>query len=282
MMRRRVFQRAMATAVFSGLLCTTIEAAEVNRSYIDEKNAVAIMKKEYKMSNGKVTQIQFAIQTFDLEKGKSGYLVVDVSKSEIDKLNKELQGKGNQYVESWILEKKKAVILEYFKSKKPQKFTIDLFPLVASPTAPKIEGPKVEGKIPSIALPRQVKGGQGTKDDPFVVRPEFKRGINGEGSEKFNVPMKFDIEGIGPVFFKFNFTLSQISKKSRDGIVEEITKIVRPCIEATRQKMYGETIPPSYSESLNKAIQLIRRNMLKIEQTISDTDPKFASYLKKN
>ncbi len=285
---RRVIRGAAVAASFScALMASEAQGATITKQYLSTSQAASIMQNEYSLSNGKVTRMRLGIQTLEQKGGKTAYLVVDVEKKELDALNKEIAGKPNpeQEVEKWIIKNEKTVIYTYFSRDRPSKIKLDLASSSGpgsglKPSTRRAEGGS--GGVATIKLPSQVKGGNGSEDNPFVVRPVVERGFVGTGGKKFFAPVKFEIEGLGRVYFKLDLTVNQVGQKPRTEVIAELSKIFRACFDAVKDEKFGESFPGNYSASVNEALKIIGRNLNLIGKKVSATDADIAEYLKKN
>jgi hypothetical protein len=126
-------------------------------------------------------------------------------------------------------------------------------------------------------LPRQVKGGSGTRQSPYRVEPEAGR-RSGEGVEAtaVNVPFVMSIEGIGTVVFNVTFTASQLARSNQQATRGEVWGIFRQTFDRVAAERQVRTESTAFRDALpnfNRAFeQAIRR--------VEDADPDVRDYIR--
>lgn len=89
-------------------------------------------------------------------------------------------------------------------------------------------------------LPKQIKRGKGTKDNPYIVYPnKVKRATSGVGSTIIEkAPFVFSAEGAPvKVYFKVTLSLNQLKGEAREATAFELGTIIR---QATDRRLMEE------------------------------------------
>ena len=298
--RRHARTAMAASAIFaSSLLAPDLMAktdAYVSRQYLSHSEGQKKLQDEVKLSGGKVTSITLVVQTLDFSGNKSAYLIAKVPQKAIDRINSDISGKSSSetanYLTGWVVAKKQLLAKYYYAKGKSSSFSADLDStappkprtISTSGLAHVVRGPKVDAAVSSGKLPKQVLKGSGTKQDPFVVKPNNGKpvGVRGAGSTIMRFAAASEVEGFGLVYFTVELTGTQLSKKHMGDVAEELKKIYRGVFEYMRKNKYNDTYPKGFTDSVNTVVRGVTRSLNEFRRKASAADSEMKQYFRTN
>ncbi|MBU0531915.1 hypothetical protein KKB44_00300 [Candidatus Micrarchaeota archaeon] len=199
------------------------------------------------------------------DRGRGNYLVVTLPAEAYEELRSEAESlpeeERNAFVRDWIRQNQNAAIEQYLRlrsesgEERVQEFSYDVVPvrrdleLVPIPvdrdvtvTVPvRVEPPVTTTEEPELQirrrepvpvelpeLPDQVREGNGTRENPYVVRLQRGREESGVGAIEIENRLNFDVEGTD-IYLTLNMALSQLTVGNRAQTATELTAVLRGC-----------------------------------------------------
>jgi hypothetical protein len=122
----------------------------------------------------------------------------------------------------------------------------------------------------TVALPFQIKGGNGTRKDRFKAQLQFGRASKGVGALALDFPLTIAVNEL-KVCFDINLTLSQLKEENRKDVASELLLVIRRGAEAYAAEN-GVELPGQVDVDTKQALQ----NFAKLASQI---DPEIKIFL---
>lgn len=188
---------------------------------------------------GKITGITI---TVPLLRGRNKYLVLKVPPAKVKELLEYLsrlpKGERAGLIKDWAIKNQESMLKQYIEAGRKPRFRFKLVPMssVITPELAELrrkvemvpkKTPRLEAGIRVERLPGEIRGGKGTKDNPYIVHLRKGQQKKYPGGLKIKGPLVFEVEGLGKIYFKLFLTVSQLGKRSRKNTAKELSRILR-------------------------------------------------------
>jgi len=159
------------------------------------------------------------------------------------------------------------------------------------PSVPAVGSGKLETKPPpspavemreTPSLPKEIKGGNGTKARPFevyrssiAVRKGAKEEAKSEGENYVAFPVELKIEGIQTAYFTVNLTVSQITKKMRGKTQTDLWSILKDAILAVAAEKGVKLDESAFKDARPR----MSANYTRLVEAAEKSDPAIRRYM---